>query len=103
MKIAIFTNEFPPNIYGGAGVHVDFLSQELAKLGKVEVRCYGDQFEDHDNMHVRGVETTLMTPEMKDSQRDKMYMNLYRDVEMARATPQADIVHCHTWYTHLAG
>ncbi|MEP7129258.1 MAG: glycogen synthase [Chitinophagales bacterium] len=103
MKIAIFTNEFPPNIYGGAGVHVDFLSQELAKLGKVEVRCYGDQFEDNDNMHVRGVETTLMTPEMKDSQRDKMFMNLYRDVEMARATPQADIVHCHTWYTHLAG
>jgi len=41
MKIALFSNEFPPNIYGGAGVHIDFLSQELAKLGEVEVRCFG--------------------------------------------------------------
>ena len=47
MKIALFTNEFPPNIYGGAGVHIDFLSQELAKLGQIEVRCFGDQMSAH--------------------------------------------------------
>jgi starch synthase len=45
MKIALFTNEFPPNIYGGAAVHIDFLSQALAKFAKVEVRCFGNQDE----------------------------------------------------------
>jgi hypothetical protein len=45
MKIALYSNEFPPHIYGGAGVHIDFLSQELAKLAQVEVRCFGAQSE----------------------------------------------------------
>lgn len=103
MKIAMFTNEFPPNIYGGAGVHVDFLTAELAKMGKVEVRCYGDQSENSPGMAVRGVNNTLVMPKMKDTPRDKMFANMYRDVEMARSTPEADIIHCHTWYTHLAG
>ena len=41
MKALFLTNEYPPTIYGGAGVHVDYLSRELAKLIDVEVRCYG--------------------------------------------------------------
>ena len=41
MKSLFLTNEYPPTIYGGAGVHVDYLSRELAKLIDVEVRCYG--------------------------------------------------------------
>ena len=41
MKALFLTNEYPPTIYGGAGVHVDYLSRELAKLIEVEVRCYG--------------------------------------------------------------
>jgi alpha-maltose-1-phosphate synthase len=59
MKIALFTNEFPPNIYGGAGVHIDFLSQELAKLGQVEVRCFGDQDVNTANMNVHGITSSL--------------------------------------------
>jgi alpha-maltose-1-phosphate synthase len=43
MKALFLTNEYPPNIYGGAGVHVDYLSRELAKIMDVEVRCFGDQ------------------------------------------------------------
>ena len=42
-KVALFTNEYPPNVYGGAGVHVEYLSRELARLVPVEVRCFGDQ------------------------------------------------------------
>lgn len=103
MKIALFTNEFPPNIYGGAGVHIDFLSQELAKLGKVEVRCFGNQFEDKENMHVRGVNPFLSKMVDESNPHIKMFHNLSRNVEMAQATPQADIIHCHTWYSHLAG
>ncbi len=103
MKIALFTNEFPPNIYGGAGVHIDFLSQELEKLAEVEVRCFGDQEDDKGNMHVKGITSCLTNMEDKENQHIKMFHNLSKNVEMAQATPKADIVHCHTWYTHMAG
>ncbi|HAT80464.1 MAG TPA: glycogen synthase, partial [Flavobacterium sp.] len=103
MKIALFTNEFPPNIYGGAGVHIDFLSQELAKLGQVEVRCFGDQNEDTDAMHVRGISSSLTKMVDDANPHIKMFHNMSRNVEMSQATPDADVIHCHTWYTHLAG
>ena len=103
MKIALFTNEFPPNIYGGAGVHIDFLSQELLKLAQVEVRCFGDQQEETESMHVQGI-TSSLTKMVDDSNPHiKMFHNLSKNVEMAQATPDADVIHCHTWYTHLAG
>ncbi|WP_395050137.1 glycogen synthase [Flavobacterium sp.] len=103
MKIALFSNEFPPNIYGGAGVHIDFLSQELAKLGKVEVRCFGDQSVYIDNMHVSGINSSLTKMVDENNPHIKMFHNLSRNVEMSQATPKADVIHCHTWYTHLAG
>lgn len=103
MKIALFTNEFPPNIYGGAGVHIDFLSQELAKLGQIEVRCFGDQNIDEANMHVVGINSCLTKMEDNANPHIKMFHNLSRNVEMAQATPDTDIIHCHTWYSHLAG
>lgn len=103
MKIALFTNEFPPNIYGGAGVHIDFLSQELAKLGQIEVRCFGNQQEATETMHVQGIDSSLTKMVDENNPHIKMFHNLSKNVEMAQATPQADIIHCHTWYTHLAG
>ncbi|TRX38890.1 glycogen synthase [Flavobacterium sp. ZT3R18] len=103
MKIALYSNEFPPNIYGGAGVHIDFLSQELAKLAQVEVRCFGDQKENKETMHVEGINSCLNKRIDPENEHIKMFHNLSRNVEMAQATPTADIIHCHTWYTHLAG
>ena len=47
MKALFLTNEFPPTIYGGAGVHVEYLSRELAKLISLEVRCYGKDAREH--------------------------------------------------------
>jgi len=103
MKIALFSNEFPPNIYGGAGVHIDFLSQELARLGQVEVRCFGNQSEQTDAMHVLGIQSSLNKMEDDSNPHLKMFHNLSRNVEMAQHTLEADVIHCHTWYTHLAG
>ena len=103
MKIALFTNEFPPNIYGGAGVHIDFLSQELAKLGDVEVRCFGNQEEQLQSMNVLGIQSSLTKMEDENNPHIKMFHNLSKNVEMAKHTMQADVIHCHTWYTHLAG
>ena len=103
MKIALFTNEFPPNIYGGAGVHIDFLSQELAKLTQVEVRCFGDQNENSETMQVLGIQSSLTKMDDSSNQHIKMFHNLSKNVEMSQHTMKADIIHCHTWYTHLAG
>jgi starch synthase len=103
MKIALFTNEFPPNIYGGAGVHIDFLSQELAKLAELEVRCFGSQDEHSPNMNVLGIQSSLNKMEDEANPHIKMFQNLSKNVAMSQHTLQADIVHCHTWYTHLAG
>ena len=45
MNVLLITREYPPHIYGGAGVHVEHLSRQLARLARVEVRCFGDQRE----------------------------------------------------------
>ena len=50
MKALLLTNEYPPYIYGGAGVHIDYLSRELAKIMEVEVRSFGDQETDLPNL-----------------------------------------------------
>ena len=87
MKIALYSNEFPPHIYGGAGVHIDFLSQELAKLAQVEVRCFGAQSETTQNMHVQGITSSLTKMEDPSNAHIKMFHNLSKNVEMAQATP----------------
>ena len=43
LRVLLLTNEYPPNFYGGAGVHVEYLSRELAKLTPVEVRTFGTE------------------------------------------------------------
>ena len=103
MKIALFTNEFPPNIYGGAGVHIDFLSQELKKLAQVEVRCFGNQKEQTEQLNVLGIQPSLNVMNDENNPHIKMFQNLSRNVEMSQHTLEADVIHCHTWYTHLAG
>ena len=59
MNAAILTNEFPPEIYGGAGIHVKFLTQELSKLCHIEARCFGSQDVDEDNVRAIGFSRKL--------------------------------------------
>src|SRR4051812_5254819 len=54
MKALLLTNEYPPHVYGGAGVHVEFLSRELARFMDVEVRSFGDQQIADGRLTVRG-------------------------------------------------
>jgi alpha-maltose-1-phosphate synthase len=106
MRIALFTNEYPPNVYGGAGVHVEYLSRELARLDAgahaVDVFSFGDQHEDRGNLRVRGV-----APDVRLSAHDPRHARLLdallRDLAMVGAVDRPDIVHCHTWYSHMAG
>lgn len=102
MKTLLLTNEYPPHIYGGAGVHVDYLSRELAKLMEVEVRCFGDQKVHIGNLEVRGF--GIGTPEMTCPKPIQSPLAAARRcVDFNGAGINADLVHCHTWYTHLGG
>ena len=106
MNIAILTNEYPPNVYGGAGVHVEYLTRELARLEggahQVGVYCFGEQRDDEGNLTVYGVEADVQLP-VQDPRHEKLLDTLQRDVMMAGLVGEADIVHGHTWYSHLAG
>ena len=102
MKALLLTNEYPPHVYGGAGVHVDYLSRELAKLMKVEVRCFGEQNEDLGSLQVMGF--GIGTPEMTCPKPLQSPLGASRRcVDFNGAGITADLVHCHTWYTHLGG
>ncbi len=101
MKALLLTNEYPPNVYGGAGVHVEFLSRELARLMDVEVRCFGQQRVDDGRLCVRGYpEPSGMTAPANLA---PVFGALGRDVAWAATATDADVVHCHTWYSHLGG
>jgi len=93
MRIAILTNEYPPDIYGGAGVHVDFLVRELRKAVDVEVHCFGDPRPDARGYRpppgLAGANAALRT--------------LGIDVEMAAGVGPVDVLHSHTWYANLGG
>lgn len=106
MNILMLTNEYPPYIYGGAGVHVDHLVGELgcSENGAhfIQVLCFGDQKENSPNRTVTGIgpadqaiAAALRHPKFLDT--------LHRNVVMSGSVEAADIVHCHTWYTFLAG
>src|SRR5215469_11649596 len=106
MRIAILTNEYPPYIYGGAGVHVEYLTRELARVddGQHEIRvlCFGNQDAREANVSVRGIDARFPLP-AADPRHEKFLNTMLRDLAMAGMLADVDIVHCHTWYTHLAG
>jgi starch synthase len=102
VKVLFLTNEYPPHIYGGAGVHVGYLSRELAKTMDVEVRCFGDQNFTDGRLKVAGyeLETGAFTcPEPLKS----AFGAVRRCVDFNTTNIDADLVHCHTWYSHFGG
>src|SRR3954451_431684 len=102
MKALLLTNEYPPHVYGGAGVHVEFLSRELARLMDVEVRSFGDQRIDDGSLTVRGYgldDRDFTAP----AYLRPVFGAMARNVAFAATNVDADVVHCHTWYTNLAG
>ena len=97
------SREYPPDVYGGAGVHVEYLSRELAKKIEVEVHCWGDQNIDQGNLHVRGScpwsAITEGTNEKFKTALETLSLNLAQMVMLDKI----DIVHTHTWYVSMAG
>ncbi len=95
MRIALVTKEYPPEIYGGAGVHVEFLTRELRRLIDVDVHCFGA---DRDEPGVRAYRTP---PAL--SAANPALQTLGVDIEIAAALGDAELVHTHTWYANTAG
>jgi len=106
MRIVILTNEYPPYVYGGAGVHVEYLGRELAMLEDrahdIQVLCFGDQHAQEGNLTVEGIDSYFQPP-TQNPHHQKFLETMGRNIVMAGSVAQADIVHGHTWYSHLAG
>ena len=103
MRVGLMTREYPPAVYGGAGVHVEYLSRELARRIEVEVHCWGDQASESGNLMVRGEEPpkeiTDGTTEKFKTAVDALALNLQWMKELGTV----DVVHTHTWYVAMAG
>ncbi len=102
-KVALFSKEYPPYVYGGAGVHVEYLSLALAKLVQVEIRCFGDQGVDNGALVVRGYKQWDETKVGSDPRFTGAIDALARSLAMAKDRLDAQLVHCHTWYTDMGG
>lgn len=95
MTVAMLTREFPPHVYGGGGVHVEFLVAALRERGvDVDVHCIGRTragatAHSDDDSRLRGANPTLRI--------------LSADLSMAAAVEGAELVHSHTWYANAAG
>jgi starch synthase len=102
LKVLFLTNEYPPHIYGGAGVHVGYLSRELAKMMQVEVRCFGDQRLEEGNLKVIGFELDQSDFTCPKPLR-AVFGAVRRCTDFNTTDIDADLVHCHTWYSHFGG
>jgi alpha-maltose-1-phosphate synthase len=103
-KVVFFTNEYPPNVYGGAGVVVEYLSRELAKRVPLEVRCFGDQDFSEANLRVKGYGPWSKATENTDPRFKGALDAMHRSLRMAKDTIEpGSVVHAHTWYTQFAG
>jgi starch synthase len=93
MKVAVLTREYPPTIYGGAGVHVDFLTRELRKLVEVAVHCFG----------APRPNATAHQPPASLADANPALGTIGTDLELVHAVDGCEVVHSHTWYANLAG
>lgn len=102
MRVALLTREYPPEVYGGAGVHVEYLARELAKLARVDVHCWGAPraaVTDGPTVTNYGAWDLLTA----DAPYAAALQAMSIDLAMAAGVDGADVAHSHTWYANLAG
>ncbi|MCZ6792300.1 MAG: glycogen synthase [Planctomycetota bacterium] len=104
IRVLVLTKEYPPHVYGGAGVHVEHLTRELSRLIDVEVRFFGEGRQDAGpgqpaaRGHGPGIDLSKLDPRLR-----KAMETLAVDLGMLATPVDADLVHCHTWYSLMAG
>ncbi|MGK5519428.1 glycogen synthase [Micromonospora sp. URMC 107] len=95
LRVDLLTREYPPEVYGGAGVHVEYLARELRRLADVRVHCFGAPRTEP------GVTAYAEPAGLSGANAALRTMGV--DLEMAAACAGTDVVHSHTWYANLAG
>jgi starch synthase len=98
----VLTNEYPPSVYGGAGIHVAELTRALRGRIGLDIRTFGDHAESHAGFRVRGYGGVTASAGSDERMRPA-FTALARSLAMVGDPVTADVVHCHTWYTHLGG
>ena len=98
MRVGLLTKEFPPDVYGGAGVHVEFLAGELRALLDVSVHTWHSAKAAEDPP---GVHRHAPDPALADA--NEALRSLSVDLAMADGVAGCDLVHSHTWYANLGG
>jgi len=98
VKVALLTREYPPEVYGGAGVHVEYLSREVARLVDADVYCFGAP---RDSGLV--AKTYLPWDAIASNGPGSALRTMSVDLRMAGDVGGADVVHSHTWYANFAG
>ncbi|MFG2883554.1 glycogen synthase [Streptomyces sp. NPDC048297] len=94
MRVGLLTREYPPDVYGGAGVHVEFLARELASLVDLEVHTWGEG---------RGPGVVRHRPWPALDGANDALRTFSVDLSVAAALEGCELVHSHTWYANLAG
>ncbi|MEW6220957.1 MAG: glycogen synthase, partial [Thermodesulfobacteriota bacterium] len=92
MQVLYLTREYPPHVYGGAGVHVEHLAREMAHLATVEVKCFGDQQAPFDNPAVHGYPFTEGIFEGNPRRVKQALMTLATCLRFNAAPIEADVV-----------
>ena len=101
MKVTMIAKEYPPYVYGGAGVHLRYLAQELSKIMDVEIRCFGDQ-DLSGNPKVKGFKP-LGLKSKTDPKFNPIFDTFTTNLAMLAEGIDSQVVHSHTWYGHYAG
>jgi alpha-maltose-1-phosphate synthase len=97
-KVALLTREYPPEVYGGAGTHVEYLARELRRLAEVSVHCWGAP-RDEPGVTSHEPWAALSDPKPEAAALQAMSINL----AMSAAVKGVDLVHSHTWYANFGG
>jgi alpha-maltose-1-phosphate synthase len=103
VRVGLFTREYPPHVYGGAGVHVEYLSRELARKVSVEVHCWGRQRSDEGNLQVRGQEPWSEISQGTEEKFKGALEAFSLNLTQVKALSGIDVAHTHTWYVSMAG
>ena len=103
MKVTFLTWEFPPHVYGGAGVHVKYLTKALSKMVEVEVRTLGVGGSEERGIKVMRYQPWGFLGRECDPKFRRLLEAFSMDLALVRDAIDSDIVHSHTWYTGLAG
>jgi len=103
LKVCFITREYPPSVYGGAGVHIKNLARELAQVMDVEVRCFGNQDLSEGRLRVKGYQAWKRMGEGAEQKFNSTLGTFSTDLSIVRDPLDADIVHGHTWYAAMAG